>query len=213
VQLTFEAENLAAIPAPQAAPAPGAHLAVAHGGELVGDGGADAVVGLEHGGAQQLGEAGDNGGQAELVLGALLGAAQVGGQQHLGAVVDQVLEGGHRGANAGVVADGAVGQGDLQQGGGVVGGIEGRWVGCLFEGCFRECWEGGMGGQRAGTVDKGASCALRAQPAACAALQLTLRSARTNTTLPSRSALVRSPTAGQQVNRSKVSCAADSAAR
>lgn len=59
------------------------HGAVGHGGQLGGDGLADAVVGLLHVLAQQLSQAGLHRVQAELVLGALLGAAQVGGQQHL----------------------------------------------------------------------------------------------------------------------------------
>ena len=65
-----------------------------------------AVVDLgDLGALEQLLQARHDRVEAELVLGAVLGAAQVGRQQHLGAVVDEVLEGGDRGADAGVVGD------------------------------------------------------------------------------------------------------------
>ena len=74
----------------------------------------DAVVGLGHLLAQELGETGDEGGEAELVLGAALGAAQVRGEHNLGTVVGEVLEGGDGSADAGVVGDVQVGvQGNL----------------------------------------------------------------------------------------------------
>lgn len=81
-------------------------LTVAEGLGRGGDRVADAVVDLGHLGAlEQLLQARHDRVEAELVLGAVLGPAEVRGQQHLGAVVDEVLERRDRGADAGVVGD------------------------------------------------------------------------------------------------------------
>ena len=81
-------------------------LTVAQGLGGLGDRVADAVVDLANLGAlEQLLKARHDGVEAELVLGAVLGATQVRRQQDLCAVVDKVLEGGDRGADASVVGD------------------------------------------------------------------------------------------------------------
>mmetsp|Transcript_13005 Transcript_13005/g.22029 ORF Transcript_13005/g.22029 Transcript_13005/m.22029 type:complete len:479 (+) Transcript_13005:86-1522(+) len=65
---------------------------------------ADTVVDLDDIAREVLLEASHDGGQAEL-LGHALGAAQVGGDQDLGAVVDEVLDGRDGTTDAGVVGD------------------------------------------------------------------------------------------------------------
>mmetsp|Transcript_11079 Transcript_11079/g.26960 ORF Transcript_11079/g.26960 Transcript_11079/m.26960 type:complete len:493 (+) Transcript_11079:174-1652(+) len=81
------------------------HGAGRHGGARLGNDLAHAVVDLGDRAGQQLGQAHAHGGEPELVLWALRGAAQVGGDHHLGAHLDEVLEGGDGGADAGVVGD------------------------------------------------------------------------------------------------------------
>ena len=83
------------------------HVAVGHGGHLGFGVGADAAVGLDHGLAEQLAEAGGHRRQPHGLVHLALGPAEVGGQQHPGAVVDQVTHGGQGGPDAGVVGDGA----------------------------------------------------------------------------------------------------------
>merc|ERR1711966_461940 len=82
-----------------------AHGAVVHARDGILDDVAHAVVNLGHGAGEELGEARAARGEAELVLGAILRAAQVGGDEDLGAVLDEVLDGGDGGADAGVVGD------------------------------------------------------------------------------------------------------------
>ena len=81
------------------------HVAVLHLSNGLAHGHADAVGNQRHGHAQELREAGGDGGQGELGLVAALGATQVGGQQHLGALAHQVLDGRHGSADARVVRD------------------------------------------------------------------------------------------------------------
>lgn len=69
-----------------------------------GDSLADAVRDESHLLAQELGQAISHGGQGVLVLLAL-GSAQVGGEEDLGALGGQVLDGGHRRTDTGVVRD------------------------------------------------------------------------------------------------------------
>jgi hypothetical protein len=58
--------------------------------------------------AQQVAEAGGHLGEAHALVHLALGPAEVGRQDHLGAVVAQVGDRGQGGADAGVVGDGAV---------------------------------------------------------------------------------------------------------
>ena len=84
------------------------HGAVGHGGHGGLDVGADAVVDLADLHAEELGEAGHDGVEAELVLRAVLGAAEVGGHEDLGPLLAEVLQRGGRPADPRVVRDGEV---------------------------------------------------------------------------------------------------------
>ena len=84
------------------------HVAFSGGGHLGLGVGADAAVGFDHRLAQQLAEAGGHGGEAHGLVHLALGPPEVGRQQHLGALADQVVDGGQGGADAGVVGDRAV---------------------------------------------------------------------------------------------------------
>jgi hypothetical protein len=83
------------------------HIALSHRGHLGLGVGADAAVGLHHGLAQQLAEAGGHGGEAHALIHLALGPAEVGGQDHLGALGGEVVDRGQGSADAGVVGDGA----------------------------------------------------------------------------------------------------------
>ena len=81
-------------------------VAVAHGTDLGFGVGADAAVGLGDGLAQQLAQTCGHGGEAHGVVHLTLGTAEVGREDHLGALADQVVDRGQGGADAGVVGDG-----------------------------------------------------------------------------------------------------------
>lgn len=126
--------------------------------------------------------------QASKLLWLLPAAHQVGGEQHLGAVLQQVLEGGHRGADAGVV-------GDVQ----VLQTRKGR--GLRVRTVKELCQTKRLKVSSAGDCRRH-QCTLRAlrhnsanpQHPALTLSRGTFRSARTKTVLPSRSAAFRSPT-------------------
>mmetsp|Transcript_27165 Transcript_27165/g.59366 ORF Transcript_27165/g.59366 Transcript_27165/m.59366 type:complete len:503 (+) Transcript_27165:129-1637(+) len=80
------------------------HGAGGHGSDGLLDLLADAVVGLGNLALEVLLEAGHDGGQAEL-LGHALGTTQVGGQQNLGTVVHEELDGRDGTTDAGVISD------------------------------------------------------------------------------------------------------------
>ena len=81
------------------------HVAVGHLADARGDAVADAVRRHHDVLAEQLRQARSHGAERELVLGAVLRAAQVGRQQHLRALLHEVLDGRHRRADARVVRD------------------------------------------------------------------------------------------------------------
>jgi len=83
------------------------HIALGHGGHLGFGVGADAAVGLHHALAQQLAQAGGHGGEAHALVHLTLGTAEVGREDHLGALAGEVVDGGQGGADAGVIGDGA----------------------------------------------------------------------------------------------------------
>ena len=82
------------------------HIAFGHGCHLGFGFGADAAVGFHYGLAEQLAEAGSNGGEAHGFVHLALGTAEVGRQDHLGALAAQVFDRGQGGPDAGVVGDG-----------------------------------------------------------------------------------------------------------
>eukprot|EP00968_Pinguiococcus_pyrenoidosus_P000792 scaffold47_cov258-Pinguiococcus_pyrenoidosus.AAC.119 len=63
---------------------------------------------------EQLGQAASHGSQAELVLGSVLGAAEVGRKGDLGTLLHEGLDGRHGGADAGVIGDGLAVQGHVE---------------------------------------------------------------------------------------------------
>lgn len=79
-------------------------------------GGADGVLGERDRLAEELGEALGGRQQRERRVRCSLGAAQVGGDDHLGASVGQGLDGGQDGADAAVVGDLAVGERHVEVG-------------------------------------------------------------------------------------------------
>ncbi len=79
-------------------------------------GGADGVLGERDRGAEEFGEPLGGRQQREGQVRSTLGAAQVRGDDHLGARVGEGLDGGQNGADAAVVGDQAVGQRDVQVG-------------------------------------------------------------------------------------------------
>ena len=81
------------------------HIAVGHGAHLGFGIRADAAVGLGHRLTQQFAQASGHGGEAHAVVHLALGAAEVSGQDHLGALADQVVDRGQGSADAGVVGD------------------------------------------------------------------------------------------------------------
>ena len=83
------------------------HTAFLQGGHLGLGVGADAAFSLGDGHAQQVAEAGGHLGEAHALVHLALGPAEVGCQDHLGAVVAQVGDGGQGRPDAGVVGDGA----------------------------------------------------------------------------------------------------------
>ena len=81
------------------------HVAIGHGGHLGFGVGADAAVGFGHGHAEQRAEAGGHGGEAHGLIHLALGPAEVGRQDHLGALGGEVVDGGQGRLDAGVVGD------------------------------------------------------------------------------------------------------------
>ncbi len=69
--------------------------------------GADAAVGLGDGLAQQLAQAGRHRREAHVLFHFTFGATEVGRKDHLGALAGQIIDGGQRRADAGVIGDGA----------------------------------------------------------------------------------------------------------
>jgi len=88
-------------------------LSVGHLLELSLNWGSNAVVSLEDWLAEELGEAWDDWVETELVLWAVLGATQVGGEEDFGTVVAEVLEGWDSSTDTGVVSDSRAIKGDL----------------------------------------------------------------------------------------------------
>ena len=82
--------------------------AVGQGGDRRLRGLADRVGREGHGSAEQLAQSGGGGGEGERRVRGALGAAQVRGDDHLGARVREGLDGGQDGADPAVVGDGAV---------------------------------------------------------------------------------------------------------
>lgn len=88
-------------------------LSVRHFLELGLNWGSNAVVSLEDWLAEELGQTWDDWVEAELVLWAILGATQVGGEEDLGTIVAEVLEGWDGSTDTGVVSDGRAIERDL----------------------------------------------------------------------------------------------------
>jgi hypothetical protein len=80
-------------------------LSVGHLLELSLNWGSNTVVSLEDRLAEELGEAWDDWVETELVLWAVLGATQVGGEEDLGTVVTEILEGWDGSTDTGVISD------------------------------------------------------------------------------------------------------------
>mmetsp|Transcript_3005 Transcript_3005/g.4608 ORF Transcript_3005/g.4608 Transcript_3005/m.4608 type:complete len:272 (-) Transcript_3005:57-872(-) len=86
----------------------------AHGSDGLLDGLTDAVGHEGHVLSKKLREASGNRSERELVLRSILGAAKMGGKKNLGAVVDEVLDSGDGGADAGVISDSLAIKGDVE---------------------------------------------------------------------------------------------------